>query len=98
MIIVRNIFQLKFGKARDAQVLIKENLELMKRHGQTSPRFMTDLTGDFYTLVMEMSFDNLSTMEKTTNETMSSKEFEQWYSKFVPLVESGRREIYSLVN
>jgi hypothetical protein len=98
MIVVRNIFQLKFGKAKDAKALIKENEELMKKYGHTTPKFMTDLTGEFYTLVMETSYDSLSTFEKSSIEAMGAKEFDQWYSKFIPLVESGRREIFSLVN
>ena len=98
MIVVRNIFQLKFGKAKDAKALIKENQELMKKYGHTTSRFMTDLTGDFYTFVMETTYDNLTAFEKSSQDAMGAKEFEQWYSKFVPLVKSGRREIYNLLD
>ena len=98
MIVVRNIFQLKFGKAKDAKALIKENQELMKKYGHTTSRFLTDLTGDFYTLEMETSYENLTAFEKSSKETMAVKEFEQWYGKFVPLVDSGRREIFNLVD
>jgi predicted lipase len=98
MIVVRNTFQLKFGKAKDAKALIKENEELMKKYGHTTPKFMTDLTGEFYTLVMETSYDTLSSFEKSSTEAMGEKEFSQWYGKFIPLVESGRREIYTLLN
>ena len=98
MIVVRNIFQLKFGKAKDAKALIKENQDLMKKYGHTTARFLTDLTGEFYTLVMETSYENLSVYEKSSNEAMGEKEFEQWYSNFVPLVQSGHREIFSLVS
>ncbi len=98
MIVVRNIFQLKFGKAKDTLALIRESRELMKRYNQAEPRYMTDLTGEFYTLVMEQSYNNLTEYEKTTQNAMGSEEFEQWYRKFIPNVESGRREIYTLVN
>ncbi len=98
MIVVRNIFQLKFGKAKDAKALVRENQELMKRYGYSTPRFMTDVTGEFYTLVMETTHEDLSDYEKSSNQAMGAKEFEQWYSKFVPLVESGRREIFTLLN
>jgi hypothetical protein len=98
MVIVRNVFQLKFGKAKDAKVLIKEHLELIKKYGQITPRFMTDVTGEFYTLVMELSYEDLSAFEKSAKETMGTKDFEQWYQKFIPLVESGRREIFNVLN
>ena len=98
MIVVRNIFQLKFGKAKDAKALIKENQELMKKFSHITSRFLTDVTGDFYTLEMETTYENLTAFEKLSKEMMSVKEFGQWYEKFVPLVDSGRREIFSLVD
>ena len=98
MIVVRNVFQLKFGKAKDAKALIKDHLDLMKKYGHPMPRFMTDVTGEFYTLIMELSYDNLSTYEKSSSEVMGAKEFDQWYQKFVPLVQSGHREIYNALN
>jgi hypothetical protein len=97
MIVVRNIFQLKFGKAKDAIALIKENQELMKKYSHTTSRFLTDVTGDFYTLEMETTYENLTAFEKSSKEMMAVKEFGLWYEKFVTLVESGRREIFSLM-
>lgn len=98
MILVRNVFQLKFGKAREAKALIKENEALHKKQGNTSVRFLADVTGQFYTFVMETTYQNLSAYENSMVEIMGSKEFGEWYQKFTPLVESGRREIYTIVN
>jgi hypothetical protein len=91
------VFQLKFGKAREAVALTKENDELIKKHGGAPTRFLSDLTGPFYTLVMEITYGSLSDMEKQQKEIMSSKEFSDWYQRFIPLVESGRREIFTIV-
>lgn len=96
MILVRNVFQLKFGKAREASALIKENEALIKKHGGAPTRFLTDLTGPFYTLVMEITYPSLSDMEKSQKEIMGSKEFSDWYQRFVPLIESGHREIFTI--
>jgi hydroxymethylglutaryl-CoA reductase len=98
MIVVRNIFQLKFGKAKDAKALIKENQDLMKKYGHTTSRFLTDLTGEFYTFIMETTYENLTAFEKSSQDAMGANDFAQWYGKFVPLVESGRREILNLVD
>jgi len=97
MIVVRNVFQLKFGKAKDAKALIKEQQELMKKFGHAPAQFMTDLTGEFYTLVMESTYENLTAFEKSSQDAMGAKEFGEWYGKFIPLVESGRREIFNLI-
>ncbi|MGD1046766.1 MAG: NIPSNAP family protein [Bacteroidota bacterium] len=97
MIVVRNIFQLKFGKAKDAKALVKENKDLMKKYGHTTSRFLTDLTGEFYTFVMETSYENLAAFEKSSQDAMEAKEFAQCYDKFVSLVKSGRREFFNLL-
>jgi len=98
MIVVRNVFQLKFGKAKEAMALMKESTGILQRQGEPIPRYLTDLTGPFYTLVMELSYDNLAALEKSQKESMSSKEFGEWYQRFIPLVESGHRELYTVIS
>jgi len=98
MILVRNVFQLKFGKAREAKALVRENESLHKKYGGgSSIRFLTDVTGQYYTFVMEITYENLASFEKSATEMMGAKEFGEWYQKFAPLVESGHREIFSIV-
>ena len=54
MILIRNVFRLKFGKAREAVALIKEGVAIQKRAGANfAARVLTDLTGPFYTVVLE---------------------------------------------
>ena len=65
MIVVRNVFRLKFGKARDALALWKEGRQIAEKTGSGGGmRAMTDLVGPFYTLVMEEQFESLAEMEK----------------------------------
>jgi catalase (peroxidase I) len=98
MIIVRNTFQLKFGHAKEVKALIAEGKELMKQHGQPEARYLMDVTGKFYILEMELTFENLAAYEKNSSETMSSKEFGAWYGKFMAHIESGHREIFSVID
>jgi hypothetical protein len=99
MILVRNVFQLKYGKAKEAKALVKENEALHKKMGGgTSIRFMTDVTGQYYTFVMEITYDSLSAFEKSFTDVTGAKEFAEWAQKFNPLVESGHREIFSIVS
>jgi hypothetical protein len=98
MILVRNTFQLKYGQARPAVALFKENLELMKKAGMKgSPRLLTDLVGPAYTLVFETTYENLPAFERDAQSIMGNEEWKKWYQKFVPLVESGNREIFNVV-
>jgi hypothetical protein len=100
MIVVRNVFQLKFGKAREAVALMKEGLAIQKRvmSGlEYSSRVLTDVTGPFYTLVLELTVPSLSTFESQAPRLFGDKEWQAHYQKLAPLVESGHREVYSVV-
>jgi hypothetical protein len=63
----------------------------------SSIRFLTDVTGQYYTFVMEITYDSLSAFEKSFTDVTGAKEFGEWAQKFTPLVESGHREIFSIV-
>jgi hypothetical protein len=98
MILIRDIFQLKFGKAKDALTLWREGAQLMKKAGHTPDRVLTDLVGNFYTLVVETTTNSLSEFEATRKEAFKDDTLEKWYQKFIPLVESGRREIFNIID
>jgi len=97
MILVRNIFRLKYGQARPALALFKEANELMTRSGNKTPtRVMTDLTGPAYTLVLESTYNDLAAWEADGRAVMGNNDWRTWYQKFTPLVESGSREIFTI--
>ncbi len=99
MVVVRNVFQLKFGKAREAVALAKENVTMAAKDGMGPDRMrlLTDVVGRFYTLVLEITFNNMADLEEQ-GQMMNSDEWRRWYEKFVPLVESGYREVYQVVD
>ena len=101
MIVVRNVFQLKFGKAREAVALMKEAIAIQKRvlaGADFSTRVLTDVTGPFYTLVLELTVPNLGTFETYTPKLFGDKEWQASYQKMTPLVESGHREVFTIVD
>jgi hypothetical protein len=100
MIVIRNVFQLKFGKAREAVALMKEGIAIQKRvmSGlEYSTRVLTDVTGPFYTLVLELTVPDLATFESNAPRLFGDKEWQANYQKVAPLVESGHREVFSIV-
>ena len=98
MIVIRNSFRLKFGKAKDAVAAIKEAVAVQKKSGSTfGYRILTDMTGPFYTLVLEVTAPSMAAMEAEMPRNMSLPEFQAAYQKFVPSVESGERQIYTIV-
>jgi hypothetical protein len=99
MILVRNVFRLKYGQARPAVAAWKAARDLMRRAGfKHEPRVMTDLVGPSYTLVMEITHASLDEFEKESHSVMANEEWKKWYQTFVPLVESGYREIFTLID
>lgn len=98
MILVRDVFQLKFGMAREAVALMKEFKALSARHGHDMPmRVCTDLTGTYYTLVMETTHESLAAMEKMFASEMGQDEWRAWYDRFKVLCDSGHREFFTIV-
>jgi hypothetical protein len=100
MTVIRNVFRLKFGKAREAVPLFKEGIAIQKRVGagiDFSTRLLTDVTGPFYTVVLEITVPNLSAFEANAPQLMGDKDWQANYQKIAPLVESGYREIFSVV-
>ena len=99
MIVIRNVFRLKFGKAREAVALLKESVAIQKRAGASfTSRILTDLTGPFYTIVLELTVPGLSAFETEAPRLMADKDFQANYQKLVELVDSGYREIFTIVD
>jgi hypothetical protein len=100
MILVRNVFKLKFGKTKEALPLVKEAVGIQKRAlagVDFSTRILTDVTGPFYTLVLELTIPNLTAWETNAPKIFADKDFQANYAKMSPLVESGYREILTIV-
>ena len=95
MIVVRNVFQAKYGKGDELVQLLKE-YTTMWPSGRNA-RILTDLSGPFFTAVGEVIYDSLSAWETDSREIFGDARFAAWFERTVPLVDSGRREFYNLV-
>ena len=101
MIVIRNTFRLKFGKAKEAVALFTEGLAIQKKAlaGEDfSTRLLTDVTGPLYTLVLEITVSDLATYEKNIPRLFADKDWQANYQKLAPLVESGYREVFTIVD
>jgi hypothetical protein len=99
MILVRDVFRLKFGQARDALAAINHIGEYASRAGADpqAMRILTDLVGPYYTLVLETTAASLADYEAQGKRIMADAEWRSRYQKFTPYVESGYREIFTIV-
>jgi hypothetical protein len=102
MIFVRDIFYLKFGKAKEAKALIKEAVAMLKSIDVSldvkEVRIFTDLTGRSYRLILVTAYANLANWEQSVQTVLSNDDWRKWYEKFIPLVDTAEREILSEVN
>jgi hypothetical protein len=62
-----------------------------------SNRVLTDVTGPFYTLVLELTVPSLGEFESLAPRLFGNKEWQANYEKLSPLVQSGYREVFNVV-
>jgi NIPSNAP len=98
MIVVRDVFQIEPEKMKQAKDEIKSHRQLTAPLGYRVSRVMTDLTGDFYTLVFESEFASLAEYEKALKSILADKGWQQSYGRLRKVIRSGRREMYTVVD
>jgi hypothetical protein len=100
MIVVRDIFRLKFGQAKEAVALWKEAAASLRTsgYGALDVRLLTDLAGaPYYTVVLESTFNSVAEWEKAHQAARDNAPWRALYAKIIPFTEIGRREILSVV-
>ena len=96
MIIVRDCFQLKFGHFKEAMALVKEADDKGLFPDSKGKRVLSDFTGQAYRLILEMGFDDLGSYAHSLKSGMGAGDWQEWYERFKPHVESSTREILNV--
>ncbi len=100
MIVVRDIFRVKFGQAKEATALWKQAIQLLTQlgFGVRGARLLTDLAGpSYYTFVLETSYDSLAQWEQAHVNARGNADWRKLYQQIMPLTEEGRREILTVI-
>jgi len=99
MVIVREIFTAKPGQASKLAKLFRKGFP--QDH---NTRVMTDLVGDYNTVVVEMQVESLAEFERQMEEYRSGKpdpkmdpKVAEEMSKYTEMYLTGRREIFQIV-
>lgn len=100
MIVVREVFTAKPGQASKLAKLFKKVFG-----SDPGSRVMTDLAGDYNTVVVEMTVGTLAEFEKQMEEYRSGKPdpkmdpaVAQEMSKYTEMYLTGRREIFRVLD
>ena len=96
MIVVRDVFQLKFGKAKQALALLKPMINSMRNTDAGIYRLLTDLVGNYYTVVLEGTFNSMEDYQKIRQQAFDP-EWAALYEQFTDYVISGYRDIWTVV-
>jgi hypothetical protein len=96
MILVRDVFQAKYGKSGELAALFKEAGQKWPDAMQYGRRVLTDASGPFFTVVTETEVASLAAWEQLIADVFSNPEFGEWFGRMQALVESGRREFYTI--
>lgn len=95
MVLVRLVFQAKWGKAAElAETLVEAKDKFGEEFGRT--RILTDLSGPFHTVVQETEVESLGEWERNRGEIFSHPEFQKMATRAAELMESGRTEFYTI--
>lgn len=94
MILVRDVFQAKYGKSGELVALFQEAREQWPAN--YADRVLTDAGGPFFTVVVETEAENLADWERRLANIFDQPQFTDWFARMQPLIESGQREFYSI--
>ena len=97
MILVRNVFQAKYARGDELVEHVKQSRPILAKYGLTMTRIFTDLTGRFFTVVAEAECESLGDLERES-EAYGDPEFDRWFARMPELVDSGSRELFTVVD
>lgn len=95
MLIVRDVFNAKYGHGDELVGLFRE----MKEMGSIPSGFrvLVDASGPFFQVITEMEMADFTAWQNFTAAEMAHPDFAAWFGRMMPLVESGHRNFYTVV-
>jgi hypothetical protein len=100
MILVRTIFQAKWGKGGEFAAAMKESVQTIGGTlgplGALKVRILTDLSGEFNVVVFESVHESLTAWEQFRARMFSTPEFQASSARSEGLVVSGRQEYWTI--
>ena len=96
-LIVREVYRALKWQIRPAVGLLQRyGALLVDSQVGRDPRILTDLSGDMFTVVIEIETEELSDWEKHRRELYRRPEFQVWFAQLSSSVEKGWHEFYRL--
>jgi hypothetical protein len=98
MIVVRTVIQAQFGKGGEVAANMAQSIGgMMDELGQHRKwRVMTDLSGPFDTVVLEVDANDLAEWERIRPKLFQTKAFGESMGRVQGMLASGRNEFYTV--
>ena len=97
MLLIRDIMYCKPGKVRPMVEKFQVMKKLGQKNGMASMRILTDLSAErYWTIVSEIEVESLEAFMKMGQDSEEMKAMGKAMEGYHDLVESGRREIYTI--
>ena len=96
MILIREVFTTKPGKAGELVKKFKQVIPYMEKEGLKNIKVMTDLVSKYWTVVIESETDDFARFEKEVRGFTSKPEVKEIMKDYMSLVEGGYREIFKI--
>lgn len=98
MIVIRDVFRCKPGKAKTLIEQFKTAMPLMMKDAEQTGnyRILVDAVSTYWTVVIESEAENLTEFEKRMSEMQPSEEAQKAMEGYMDNVDSGYREIFRI--
>ncbi len=97
MYLIREVFQAKPGKAKDLVKMFKQAIpHFEKEQGMGSIKVMTDITGNYWTVVVESETNDIGNFITNLRSATMSDEVKEIMKGYMDCVAGGHREMYLL--
>ena len=98
MILVRQTFKAKFGRAGSVAAQMKEHRDVISKAVGSNNRWrlLTDLSGAFDTVVLEIEIESLAEWEKRRGEMFQDTEFREAIGRSAEEFESGNTQFFTI--
>jgi hypothetical protein len=96
MLLIREVFNAKPGKAGQLAKMFKQVIPYMEKAGLKNTKVMTDFVANYWTVVIQSETDELAKFEKEVRGFTSQSEVKEIMKDYMSLVNGGHREIYKI--
>ena len=96
MLLIRDVFKTKPGKAKNLVNIMKQAIPFMEAAGFSNVKLMTDVVSNYWTVVLQSEVESLAGFESKVSGFSSRPELAEIMKGYIDNIEGGYREIFKI--